>query len=67
MVLDGELVVTSGDRRETLGRHDSVHLPKGTVRRVDNRSGQPATLLVIIGMPSPPPASPPGVQPGAAP
>ena len=51
VVLDGELVITSGGREETLGKHDSVHLPKGTVRRVDNRSAAAATLLVIIGIP----------------
>jgi quercetin dioxygenase-like cupin family protein len=36
-------------REEELGPLDSVHLPKGTVRRVDNRSARPATLLVIVG------------------
>ena len=61
VVLDGELVVTSGGREETLGRQDSVHLAKGTVRRVDNRSGKPATLLVIIAVPP----APPGQQGGA--
>ena len=50
-VLDGELVITAEDREETLGRYDSVHLPKGTVRSVRNRSGRPATLLVSIAMP----------------
>jgi quercetin dioxygenase-like cupin family protein len=49
VVLDGALVVTADGREEELGPLDSVHLPKGTVRRVDNRSADPATLLVIIG------------------
>ncbi|HEX7759376.1 MAG TPA: cupin domain-containing protein [Caulobacteraceae bacterium] len=54
-VLEGELTVLSGGREETLGRFDSVHLPKGTVRSVENRSGRPATLLVAIATP---PATP---------
>jgi quercetin dioxygenase-like cupin family protein len=49
VVLDGTLVVSAAGREEELGPLDSVHLPKGTVRRVDNRSARPATLLVIIG------------------
>jgi quercetin dioxygenase-like cupin family protein len=49
VVLDGELVVQAGGREETIGPYDSVHLPKGTLRRVDNRSARPATLLVVIG------------------
>ncbi len=49
VVLDGTLVVQAGGREEEIGPLDSVHLAKGTVRRVDNRSARPATLLVIIG------------------
>jgi quercetin dioxygenase-like cupin family protein len=49
VVLDGSLVVQAEGKEEELGPLDSVHLPKGTVRRVDNRSARPATLLVIIG------------------
>lgn len=49
VVLDGTLVVTAAGQAAELGPLDSVHLPKGTVRRVDNRSARPATLLVIIG------------------
>lgn len=49
VVLDGTLVVRADGREEELGPHDSAHLAKGTVRRVDNRSARPATLLVIIG------------------
>ena len=51
VVLDGELVVRADGREETLGPHDSVHLSKGTRRRVDNQSARPATLLVIIANP----------------
>jgi uncharacterized cupin superfamily protein len=50
-VLDGELVIRSDNRKETLGRHDSVHLPKGTVRSLINESDRPATLLVAIANP----------------
>jgi quercetin dioxygenase-like cupin family protein len=49
VVLDGTLVVRADGREEEIGPLDSVHLAKGTVRRVDNRSARPATLLVIIG------------------
>ena len=48
VVLDGTLVVQADGREEEVGPLDSVHLPKGTRRRVDNRSPYPATLLVII-------------------
>jgi quercetin dioxygenase-like cupin family protein len=54
VVLDGTLTVTADGREEALGPLDSVHLPKGTLRRVDNRSPHPATLLVIIGTPQDP-------------
>lgn len=50
-VLDGELVVSAQGREETLRRHDSVHLPKGEQRSVENRSGAPATLHVAIAIP----------------
>ncbi len=51
VVLDGELTITSDGAQEVLQQHDSVHLPKGTVRSVVNNSARPATLLVIIGTP----------------
>jgi glyoxylate utilization-related uncharacterized protein len=50
-VLDGELVVSAQGRDETLRKYDSVHIPKGEQRSVDNRSGKPATLLVAIAIP----------------
>jgi mannose-6-phosphate isomerase-like protein (cupin superfamily) len=58
LVLDGEVVVTAGGRAETLGRYDSVHLPKGTQRSVVNATNSPATLLVIIAQPPPEPEPP---------
>ena len=54
VVLDGTLVVQADGREEEIGPLDSVHLPKGTLRRVDNRSPRPATLLVIIANRQPP-------------
>lgn len=65
VVLDGELVVQADGREEAIGTHDSVHLPKGTRRRVDNRSARPATLLVIIGTPPRAVAQPPPPAPEA--
>ena len=50
--LDGELVLSADGREETLRRHDSAHLAKGTVRSIENRSAAPATLLVVIANPN---------------
>ena len=52
VVLDGELTVTTGDRTDVLGQHDSIHLPKSVVRQIENRTNRPATLLVIIAHPA---------------
>jgi mannose-6-phosphate isomerase-like protein (cupin superfamily) len=52
LVLDGEFAVTAGGRTDILGPHDSIHLPKGTEREVENRTNRPATLLVIIATPA---------------
>jgi quercetin dioxygenase-like cupin family protein len=67
VVLDGALVITADGRSEEIGPLDSVHLPKGTVRRVDNRSARTATLLVIIANPVPSPAASPVASPAANP
>lgn len=48
VVLDGELTLRADAQTTVLRKHDSVHLAKGTVRSVENHSGQPATLLVAI-------------------
>lgn len=53
VVLDGALEVTAEGESVTLGVHDSLHLPAGTVRRVNNVSARTATLLVIISNPPP--------------
>jgi mannose-6-phosphate isomerase-like protein (cupin superfamily) len=51
VVLDGELVVTANGQSAAVGPGDSVHLPKGTVRSIENRSGRDAVLLVVIALP----------------
>ncbi|PZT70350.1 cupin [Streptomyces sp. SW4] len=51
VVLDGEVVITADGREETLRLHDSVHLSKGQVRSVENRSKRTATVLVTIALP----------------
>jgi len=63
VVLDGALVITADGRSEEIGPLDSVHLPKGTVRRVDNRSARTATLLVIIANPVASPVADPVADP----
>jgi uncharacterized cupin superfamily protein len=52
IVLEGELTIASGGEQATLGRFDSVHLPKGQVRTVHNHSDQQAVLLVAIALPA---------------
>jgi mannose-6-phosphate isomerase-like protein (cupin superfamily) len=48
VVLDGELTVVTADGEHVLRRYDSIHLPPGTERAVENRASSPATLLVTI-------------------
>ena len=50
-VLSGEVVISADGREETLRALDSVHLPKGTLRSVDNRTDEDASILVTIAMP----------------
>lgn len=47
VVLDGELVMISEGREETVRAHDSVHFTVGTERSVENRSHLPASMIVI--------------------
>ncbi|MFE2427800.1 cupin domain-containing protein [Streptomyces sp. NPDC059373] len=51
VVLDGELTLHADGQEVTLGPQDSVHLTPGTLRRLENRSARPATLLVVIAEP----------------
>lgn len=46
-VLTGEVVVTSDDQEATLHRYDSVRLPAGATRVLENRGPLPATILVL--------------------
>lgn len=57
VVLEGELELAVPDEGlvETVRTGDSVHLPRGTVRSLTNRSGIPARLLVVIAHPEPAP------------
>lgn len=48
VVLDGELVVNTECGDTVLGRLDSMHLAKGEVRSIENRSDREALLLVTI-------------------
>jgi mannose-6-phosphate isomerase-like protein (cupin superfamily) len=48
VVLDGAFVLTVDGTEEVLGPGDSVHLPQGTVRTVENRGSAPARLLVVM-------------------
>lgn len=47
VLLAGELVMASEDKEATLGQYDSVHFTAGTNRTVENRTNQPASMLVI--------------------
>jgi len=51
VVLDGALVVTTERTEMVLGRLDSVHIAKGEMRSIENRSSREAVLLVVIAHP----------------
>ena len=48
VLIDGELVITTGGKEIVLGRLDSVHFAKGEVRSIQNRSDREALLLVAV-------------------
>jgi mannose-6-phosphate isomerase-like protein (cupin superfamily) len=52
VVLSGELTLTVDDQLAKLGAGDSVHLPQGVEREVENRSSAPATMLVVMANPA---------------
>lgn len=53
-VIEGELTLTLPHGQvEQLGAGDCVHLPRGTVRSLENRTGNGARLLVVIATPQP--------------
>ncbi|CFE51238.1 Uncharacterised protein [Mycobacterium tuberculosis] len=50
-MLDGELVVTVDGAETVLGWLDSVHLAKGELRSIHNRTDRQALLLVTVAHP----------------
>ncbi len=50
-LIEGELTLISEGREDVLKPYDSVHLIKGEVRALENRSARPAILLVAIAYP----------------
>ena len=52
VVLDGELVITTGGTETVLGHLDSMHFAKGEVRSIQNRSDREALLFVTVAHPS---------------
>jgi uncharacterized cupin superfamily protein len=50
VVIAGELTLTVEGVQTTLGPGDSVHLSKGSVRTLENRTGAPAKLLVVVAI-----------------
>ena len=47
LVLTGRLTVSLDDEQVELARLDSLFLPAGCVRAVDNLTGEPASMFVI--------------------
>ncbi len=47
VVVSGALVMTSDGEEAALGPLDSVHFTPGTTRTVENRTNEPASMLVI--------------------
>jgi mannose-6-phosphate isomerase-like protein (cupin superfamily) len=47
LILTGRLTVTLDDEQFELGHLDSLFLPAGCVRAVDNGTAEPASMLVI--------------------
>lgn len=47
VIVSGALVMVSAGREETLERLDSVHFTPGDTRTVENRTNEPASMLVI--------------------
>lgn len=56
VILDGEMTVEAGGEAVTLGPWDSVTIPPGEMRLIQNRTNRTCTMLVVI--PYPPKAAP---------
>ncbi len=52
VVLEGELVVTADGTETVVRRLDSIHLAKGEMRSIENRSPREALLLVTVAHPT---------------
>ena len=51
VLLQGELVIRTDDRDETLRPLDSCHLPAGEARSIENRGPTTATMVVVMPYP----------------
>jgi uncharacterized cupin superfamily protein len=51
VVIDGEITVITDGGEAVLGPLDSCYLARGEARAVENRSGAPASMLVLMEYP----------------
>jgi quercetin dioxygenase-like cupin family protein len=51
VVLDGEVTVITDEGEETLARLDSCHLAPGETRAIENRTNEPASMIVVMPYP----------------
>ena len=51
VVIDGEVTVTTEEGSTTLGRMDSCHLAANEVRSIENRTNEPASMIVVMPYP----------------
>jgi quercetin dioxygenase-like cupin family protein len=51
VVIDGEITVTTDAGEQTLGRLDSCRLAAGESRSIENRTNEPASMLVVMPYP----------------
>lgn len=52
VMLDGELTVTIDGAPTVLRRYDSITIPPGEMRTIENRTNHTCTLLVVIPYPA---------------
>ncbi|MCA8888369.1 MAG: cupin domain-containing protein [Parvularculaceae bacterium] len=51
VVVSGEITVITKGERETLGVHDSCHIPANEGRQVINETNAPASMIVVMPYP----------------
>lgn len=51
VVIDGEVTVITDGGEETLRRLDSCHLEAGEARAIENRTNEPASMVVVMPYP----------------